>query len=162
MNRSQILLLLTLLCFGLSSCGLTGLDNYREAQKTTSGLEEKADKERIPQSIISIKNQIEKHWRPPVNAKGLKDVRVVLHITLNKNGSVKDASIKDVICPPNANETCKITAESCIKVVKEISPYKLRDEEYDTWKEFNMLFDPSAIAEDEKPTRNVYVEVPKD
>ena len=79
---------------------------------------------------------------------------------MNKDGIVNDVSTKDIICPPNADETCKLTAESCIKAVKEASPYKLRAEEYKDWKDFNMLFDP--IAEDEKPTRNVYVEVPKD
>ena len=145
MSRSQIVLLLTLLCFGLSSCGLTSLDNCREAQKTTSGLEEKADKERIPQSIISIKNQIEKHWRPPVAAKNLKDARVILHITLNKDGSVKEASIKDVICPPNVDEICKLTAESAVRAVRQASPIKnLPTDRYDIWKEFNMLFNPSG------------------
>lgn len=143
MNKLQILLI-TLLCFELNACGLNNNSLSR-------------------QTLISIKEQTERNWYPPVKASNIEDVRVILYIALNENGSLNEVKIKDVICPPHSDETCKLTAESCIKAVKKTVPYKLPLTEYETWKEFNMMFDPSAIAKAEisKPSKNVYVEIPK-
>lgn len=96
--------------------------------------------------LMLIKSQIERNWRPPVGTQNLKDVRVILHMVLAKDGTVTDVSIKDVICPPNSDLTCKLTAESSVRAVRQASPIEnLPVDRYDTWKEFNMLFDPSAI-----------------
>jgi len=129
MNKLQALLI-TLLCFGLSSCTLN-----------TNSLSK--------QTLISIKEQTEKNWYPPVKELNIEHVRVILYISLNEDGSLKELEIKDVICPPNSDKTCKLTAKSCTEAVKKTIPYKLPLTEYETWKEFNMLFDPSAIVKAE-------------
>ncbi len=96
--------------------------------------------------LMLIKSQVERNWRPPVGTQNLKDVRVILHMTLANDGTVTDVSIKDVICPPNSDLTCKLTAESAVRAVRQASPIEnLPIDRYDLWKEFNMLFDPSAI-----------------
>lgn len=144
MNKLQILLI-TLLCFGLSSCTLS-----------SNSLDE--------QIFLSVMNQTEKNWHPPVKTHlNTENIRVILYISLNDDGTVNKVKIKDVMCPPNSDKTCKLTAESCIEAVKKTSPYKLPPEDYETWKEVNMLFDSNAIykAEISKPSKNVYVEIPK-
>lgn len=147
MNRSQILLL-TLLCFGLSSCGLTGLDNYREAQKRISSLKENVEtskKEKVSQSIISLKEQIAKNWYSPINNNELKYIRVIMHLVLDKDGTVKELNIKDVICSTNSEWACQAIAESTVKAVRRGSPYRLPLAEYQEWKEVNILFDPRPL-----------------
>ena len=142
-NKLSVLLL-TLLCFELSSCELAGLNGYKEAQKAlTKAKNIKSDfKENPPQFIISLKKQIQRQWNVPINyinSNELKHMGALLHIVLNKDGSVKEVNVKDTICPTDSEWSRKIFVESAVKAVKNGSPYKLPSEEYDSWKEFNIF-----------------------
>lgn len=96
--------------------------------------------------LMLIKSQVERNWRPPVGTQNLKDVRVILHMILAKDGTVTDVSIKDVICPPNSDLTCKLTAESAVRAVRQASPIEnLPIDRYDVWKDVTMTFDPKAF-----------------
>ena len=97
---------------------------------------------------LLVKGQVEKNWRPPVGLERLADVRVLVHMTFEKNGEIKEVTIKDIICPLNSENTCKLTVESAIRAVRQSSPIEnLPLDRYDIWKEFDLIFDPSNIAQ---------------
>lgn len=155
MNKLQILLI-TLLCFGLSSYGLTGLNESNKHQN-----------HKTPESLISAKEQIskslEKNLHPRTKIQNIKGMKVVLYLTLDKNGAMSNIRIKDVICPPNSDETCKLIAENSLKAVKQGSPYKLPPEDYETWKDFTLMLNLGEIDEFKIPklSSDVHVEIPK-
>ncbi len=117
-----------------------------EGTKKTRGMEYNEDS---PLSITEkslVKSQIEKNWRPPVGNQNLKDVRVMLHMTLETDGTISNVTVIKIICPPNSDATCKLTAESAVRAVRQASPIEnLPVDRYDVWKEFNLLFDPSFM-----------------
>ncbi len=123
-------------------------DIQKQGNKTARGADYD---EESPLSItekLLVKGQIEKNWRPPVGAEKLAEVRVLLHMTLEKSGEIKNVVIKNIICPLNSNTTCKLTAESAIRAVRKSSPIEnLPSDRYDIWKEFNLIFDPSQLAQ---------------
>jgi outer membrane biosynthesis protein TonB len=120
----------------------------KQGIKTSRGAEYD---EESPLSItekLLVKGQIEKNWRPPVGSESLAEVRVLLHMTLEKNGEIKTVTVKNIICPSNSNTTCKLTAESVIRAVRKSSPIEnLPPERYNTLRTFDLIFDPSLIAQ---------------
>lgn len=107
--------------------------------------------ENSPLSITEkmlIMRQIEENWRPPVGAQDLENVKVLLHISLNEDASVREVVIKSVQCPTGAKSTCQLAAESAERAVWQADPFKgLSTERYDTWKEFDLNFDPSSLSQ---------------
>ena len=107
--------------------------------------------EESPLSItenLLVKNQMQKHWRPPVGASNLDQVKILIYITVEKNGNIKDVFVKDLTCPINSETTCKLVEESAIRAIWKASPLKnLLPERYNSWKEFNLLFDPSLLLQ---------------
>ncbi|CAN0605486.1 unnamed protein product, partial [Ectocarpus sp. 12 AP-2014] len=97
---------------------------------------------------LLVKGTIEKNWRPPVGLENLSEVRVLLHMTLEKSGEISNVIVKSIICPLNSDNTCNLTAESAIRAVKQSSPIEnLPPERYDVWKEMDLIFNPSHIAQ---------------
>ena len=96
---------------------------------------------------LIIKRQIEQNWTPPIGAENLENIQILLHITLNKDGSVNSLSTKSIICPNNIRSTCILVVNSAYRAVMKANPLvNLRPDRYDTWKEFNLYFDPSNIV----------------
>lgn len=119
-----------------------------QSNKTARGAEYDEDSPLSITEKLLVKGQIEKNWRPPVGLEKLEEVRVLLHMTLEKNGEIKDVIVKRIICPLNSDNTCKLTAESAIRAVRQSSPIEnLPLDRYDIWKEFDLIFDPSLIAQ---------------
>lgn len=97
---------------------------------------------------LIVKRQIEQNWRPPIGAENLEDVRVLLHMQLNEDGSLKELKLIGVHCPTLAAETCQLAVDSAVRAVKKSVPLEnLMPERYDVWKEFDLHFDPSFIAQ---------------
>lgn len=95
---------------------------------------------------MMIKRQIEKNWSPPVGLDSARDIRILLHLKLNKDGSVKNLDVKNVICPKKNISVCKLVAESAIRATRKASPIEnLLPERYDIWGEFDIDFDPSSL-----------------
>ncbi len=117
-----------------------------EGTKKTRGMEYNEDS---PLSITEkslVKSQIEKNWRPPIGNQNLRDVRVMLHMKLETDGTINNVTVIKIICPSNSEALCKLTAESAVRAVKQASPIEnLPVDRYDVWKEFNLLFDPSLM-----------------
>lgn len=107
--------------------------------------------ENSPLSItekLIIKKQIESNWQPPIGLENLEDMRILLYMKLNEDGSVSSLDIKNIVCPAATIATCKIFAESVVRAIKKANPLEnLSPNRYDIWKEFELNFDPSQIAQ---------------
>jgi outer membrane biosynthesis protein TonB len=123
------------------------LENTKDVGKLSKG--EKYNEE-LPLSIteyLLIKNQVERNWRPPIGAKDLDKSRVVVTISVNKDGVIKDVSLVSRHCPAGATQTCELLAESAIRAVKATGQLKdLLQDRYNSWKEIKMTFDPSEFG----------------
>ncbi|WP_425362902.1 energy transducer TonB [Candidatus Tisiphia endosymbiont of Hybos culiciformis] len=94
--------------------------------------------------ISLIKQQIEKLWSKPIGIQNLEQLRVTLYIALNKDGSVKEVKVKETICPNITQTACDALSDSAMRAVWQASPINNLDpQRYDSWKEFNFLFNPS-------------------
>ncbi|MDR0296747.1 MAG: energy transducer TonB [Rickettsia sp.] len=94
--------------------------------------------------ISLIKQQIEKLWSKPIGIQNLDQLRVTLYIALNKDGSVKEVKVKETICPNITKTACDALSDSAMRAVWQASPiHNLDPQRYDSWKEFNFLFNPS-------------------
>jgi hypothetical protein len=93
-----------------------------------------------------VKQQVEKHWRPPVGTANFEKVRVSMKLYLEKDGSISKVVVANVICPPDSKSTCTLVEESAIRAVWKANPIEnLPADRYNIWKEFDLFFDPSNI-----------------
>jgi len=95
-----------------------------------------------------IKNQVTNCWNVKDFDKKYSDSRVILHLNLNKDGSIDKTSVLKSICGKLNKEECDQFVNSAIEAVYKSSPIKhLFIDQYEDWKEFDLLFDPSHIFE---------------
>ena len=106
--------------------------------------------EGLPLSISEralIKKQIEDAWRPPIGSENIDQAKVVLYILLDKDGTVLQVKIINIIANGASTLISQALADSALRAVKQASPLKnLPVERYDAWKEFQFLFDPFEIS----------------
>ena len=95
----------------------------------------------------TIRSQIEQKWNvSSFNGMDLRnvDLRVVLHIKLDVDGTVLDVK---VVKTPNSNSLAyRSMVESAKRAVYAASPLKnLPTNKYNTWKEIELPFNPSDL-----------------
>jgi colicin import membrane protein len=82
-------------------------------------------------------------WSPPLGWTDPSEVRVVLLIELNQDGSV--AGTPSVLeSPQGAYSTT--APESALRAVRRCAPYALPAEKYDDWKQVKVTFDPRDMG----------------
>lgn len=93
-----------------------------------------------------IRHQITRCWNIEDFDKKYSDSRVLLHLNLNKDGSVDKLSIIESKCNKLTKDECDKFVNSTIEAVHKSSPIKhLFVDQYEDWKEINLNFDPSYI-----------------
>jgi hypothetical protein len=82
-------------------------------------------------------------WSPPLGWTDPAEVRVVLMLSLNEDGSV--AGTPSVLeSPQGAYSTT--APESALRAVRRCAPYNLPSEKYDEWKQVKVTFDPRDMG----------------
>lgn len=124
--------------------------NRKNSSSENEGKTSKGDyNQDSPLSItekLLIKQQIEKNWRPPVGSIDLENIQIILHLSVELDGTITEVKIKDMICPSGNKQICDLVAESSLRAAKQASPLtNLSPARYDYWKEFDLRFDPSQI-----------------
>ena len=114
-----------------------------EGTKRSKGMEYDEDSPLSITEKLLVRRQVEAVWHKDIVPEG---VGAILHMVLEKDGTVKEVTVKNIICPANVDAAiCKLVEENAIRAVKQASPIKnLTVDRYDTWKEFDMKFDPNA------------------
>ena len=94
----------------------------------------------------AIIQQISQCWSIPAGAKDAQDLSVLLHLSLEKDGTVRNVKIADTVRYAGANSFYRAAADSAVRAVLKCSPLKnLPQDKYDTWKEIEMNFDPKEM-----------------
>ena len=148
----------------------TDLDSLlKTLEKASEGKEEKSNKQSrsektdaekeargqfdsdLPLSISeyhALRQQIERHWNVPAGAKGSGEIKITIYISLKIDGSVEKVELKDKQCPIGSDVLCQAAADGALRAVWLASPFQnLSQERYNSWKEFNIEFDPSDILQ---------------
>lgn len=92
-----------------------------------------------------IKYRIEKNWNVPKESINLMNCKIILHMILNSDGTVKQIDYKDSYFSTKEEKLCKSLIHGTINSILKSSPFdNLPKERYDDWKELNLLFNPRA------------------
>jgi outer membrane biosynthesis protein TonB len=95
----------------------------------------------------AVRNQIYKCWNVPVGTKDAQNVKVVILLKLEADGSLKDTKILTSDSSDGGNKVAfRVVAESAIRAIHRCSPLQnLPAAKYDSWKELELSFDPSEL-----------------
>jgi hypothetical protein len=93
--------------------------------------------------IEALRSRLAGCWRQPAGWSDPAEIRVVLLISLNRDGSV--ARPPEVVEAP-AGRYQQVAAESARRAVYECAPYNLPVAKYEDWRALKMTFDPTAAG----------------
>jgi hypothetical protein len=93
--------------------------------------------------VDALRARIAACWTPPPGWVDPADVRVVMIIALNPDGSV--AAPPEVVQAP-AGRYQQTAPESAVRAVRACAPYALPAAKYEEWKAVKITFDPRAMA----------------
>jgi len=86
-----------------------------------------------------VKQQIDDKMRYFVD--DLENIKVKTKLELDIDGSITQAEIISITCPPGVEKICEIMAETTKKAAKKASPIKnLRPDRHDIWKTVELDF----------------------
>lgn len=121
-------------------------DNQSEALDTAPGVSERVFRNSQPLSmsqIDAIRKQIEKCWNMPAGARYAEDLVVEVGVTLNRDGSVRDA--RALASGGQMDDPFyRAAAESAVRAILNpaCSTFNLPEDKYDEWREMILRFDP--------------------
>jgi len=106
------------------------IDGAREAAMTQSEIE-------------ALKARLYQCWNPPRGVREARNLRVVVKINLNQDGSLAGAPR---IVGGGFDPLGQIAAESAVRAVQICAPFDiLPPEKYHVWREIDFTFDPSEM-----------------
>lgn len=103
----------------------------------------------VPLSISetdAIRQQFYSCWTPPVGARDLENMSAVVHITIEKDGTVSNVALV-----PNAqyngDSFYQVFAESAVRAVHKCSPLKVMPspDKFSSWHEMELTFNPKDM-----------------
>jgi colicin import membrane protein len=90
-----------------------------------------------------LRSRLAQCWAPPLGWTDPTEVRVVLVLSLNPDGSV--AGRPQVLESPQGQYS-NAAPESAIRAVMRCAPYSLPAAKYDSWKQVKITFDPRDMG----------------
>jgi hypothetical protein len=93
-----------------------------------------------------VARQIEACWNVPAGARDAKDLVIEIHVDVNIDGTVQDASIVDT-GRYQSDPFFRAAADSAVRAVRNprCSPLRLPPDKYDAWKTMDLLLNPKDI-----------------
>lgn len=93
--------------------------------------------------LDALRARLAQCWNPPIGWSDPSEVRVVLMLNLNADGSMSG--------PPQVVEApggryAQTAPESAVRAVRRCAPYNLPAEKYDAWKQVKVTFDPTDMG----------------
>lgn len=93
--------------------------------------------------LDALRARLARCWSPPIGWIDPAEVRVVVLISLNMDGSLGNAP--QVVEAP-AGQFARQAPESAVRAVRMCAPYNLPADKYDTWREVRVTFDPRDMS----------------
>jgi hypothetical protein len=93
--------------------------------------------------LDALRARLAQCWNPPVGWIDPAEVRVVLLLSLNADGSVSGQP--QVLQAPQG-QFARQAPESALRAVRRCAPYNLPPDKYDAWREVKVTFDPQDMG----------------
>jgi len=93
--------------------------------------------------LDALRSKLAQCWSPPLGWTDPTEVRVVLMIDLNPDGSV-NGTPNVLEAPPG--QYAETAPESALRAVRRCAPYNLPADKYDAWKQVKVTFDPKDMG----------------
>jgi hypothetical protein len=93
--------------------------------------------------LDALRARISQCWSPPIGWTDPSEVRVVMKMDLNQDGSV--AGNPQVVAAPGGRYA-QTAPESAARAIRRCAPYVLPPEKYAEWQEIQIVFDPTDMA----------------
>ena len=118
-------------------------------QTIKAALEQRTSKRHNPLQSLSIseidlvKRQISRCWNLAAGAKGAKDLKIAVHVVMNRDGTVRDAKLIDVK-RTERDSIFRNAAETALRAVlnPKCHPFKLPPDKYEQWQTIEFNFNP--------------------
>jgi outer membrane biosynthesis protein TonB len=116
-----------------------------DAKETSLGANYNEDRPLSISEEQSIRQQISQHWNVPAGVSNAGEITITIYIAMSLDGTVEQAKIVDMQCGATSM-VCKAASDSALRAVRQASPLQnLMPERYESWKSFNISFDPREI-----------------
>ncbi len=106
---------------------------------TTSAI----DAQMTATELDALRSRLAQCWSPPIGWTDPSEVRVILMLSLNPDGSV--AGDPQILERPNGRYE-QAAPESALRAVRRCAPYTLPPDKYESWKQVKITFDPIEMG----------------
>jgi colicin import membrane protein len=103
----------------------------------------KSDAKMTASELDWLRARLSECWSPPIGWSDPSEVRVVLMLHLNADGSI--SGTPDVLEAPGGRYA-QTAPESALRAVRRCAPYGLPPDKYDAWKQVKVTFDPTDMG----------------
>jgi hypothetical protein len=93
--------------------------------------------------LDALRARLAQCWSPPIGWTDPSEVRVILVISLNSDGTLNGAP--KVVEQPQGRYA-QPAAESALRAVRRCAPYALPPDKYEAWKQVRVTFDPKEMG----------------
>ncbi|MEX2642563.1 MAG: energy transducer TonB [Acetobacterales bacterium] len=115
-----------------------------ETRTSDSRVPHRPDQPLTVSELDFIRAQIQRCWIVPIGAKGIEDMNVEIRVEMNRDGSVRDASIQNM-SRMQADPFFRTVAESARRAVLRCSPLRVPEKKFDQWQVMNLRFNPKDM-----------------
>ncbi len=112
-------------------------------QPSLGGTTAAIDAQMTATELDALRARLAQCWSPPIGWTDPAEVRVILMLSLNPDGSV--AGDPQVLERPNGRYE-QAAPESALRAVRRCAPYALPPEKYESWKQVKITFDPTEMG----------------
>jgi outer membrane biosynthesis protein TonB len=92
--------------------------------------------------LDALRSQLMGCWNPPVGVAEAKDLVVIVHFTLNRDGTV---SGEPSVINRGSGGLFQVAAESATRAVRRCAPFRLPAAKYEAWRDVEVKFDPNDM-----------------
>lgn len=118
----------------------TGSTNTTDEEATLGGRTSNPDAAMTADDLTALRARIESCWTMPSGATSHTELRTVIRISLNEDGSL--ANVPEVLESPGGTYAV-VGPESVVRAIQRCAPYDLLPiEKYADWQEIEITFDP--------------------
>ncbi len=115
----------------------------QKQEPTVGGTAPLIDAQMTATELDALRARLAECWSPPIGWTDPKEVRVVLMLSLNPDGSVNG---EPQVLERPAGRYEQTAPESALRAVRRCAPYTLPPEKYESWKQVRITFDPTEMG----------------
>jgi outer membrane biosynthesis protein TonB len=116
----------------------------QDPEPSESAPEARASRFELMELVRAIQQQMSACWRIEPGARDAQDLVVVIHVLLNRDGSVRVASIVDN-SRMATDAFYRSAAENARRAILSCQPFQLPPKRYEVWRDMKLTFNPSEM-----------------